>query len=55
MDNINKNFSGIKTFLCALTEFGKSINNSNLFKSRLNEYGTLIVKNNFYKCLSKTL
>ena len=55
MDNINKNFSGIKTFLCALTEFGKSINNSNLFKSRLNEYGTLIVKNNFYKCLSNTL
>lgn len=55
MDNINKNFSGIKTFLCALTEFGKSINNSNLFKSRLNEYGTLIVKNNFYKCLVKTL
>lgn len=55
MDNINKNFSGIKTFLCALTEFGKSINNSNLFKSRLNEYGTLIVKNNFYKYLSKTL
>lgn len=55
MDNINKNFSGIKTFLCALTEFGKSINNYNLFKSRLNEYGTLIVKNNFYKCLSKTL
>lgn len=55
MDNINKNFSGIKTFLCVLTEFGKSINNSNLFKSRLNEYGTLIVKNNFYKCLSKTL
>ena len=43
MDNINKNFSGIKTFLCALTEFGKSINNSNLFKIRLNEYVTLIV------------
>lgn len=55
MDNINKSFSGIKTFLCALTEFGKSINNSNLFKSRLNEYGTLIVKNNFYNCLAKTL
>ncbi len=55
MDNINKNFSGIKTFLCALTEFGKSINNSNLFKSRLNEYGTLIVKNNFYKLLVKTI
>lgn len=55
MDNISKNFDGIKTFLCALTEFGKSINNSNLFKSRLNEYGTLIVKNNFYKSLAKTL
>lgn len=55
MDNINKNFSGIKTFLCALTEFGKSINNSNLFKSKLNEYGTLILKNNFYKCLVKNL
>ena len=47
MDNIDKNFDAIKTFLCALTEFGKSINNSNLFKSRLNEYGTLLVKNNF--------
>lgn len=53
MDNIDKNFDAIKTFLCALTEFGKSINNSNLFKSRLNEYGTLLVKNNFYKALSK--
>lgn len=53
MDNINKNFANIKTFLCALTEFGKSINNSNLFKNKLNEYGTLIVKNNFYKVLSK--
>lgn len=55
MDNINKNFADIKTFLCALTEFGKSINNSNLFKSKLNEYGTLVVKNNFYKVLSKNL
>lgn len=55
MDNIDKNFQDIKTFLCALTEFGKSINNSNLFKSRLNEYGTLLVKNNFYKALSKNL
>ncbi len=55
MDNIDKNFEDIKTFLCALTEFGKSINNSNLFKSRLNEYGTLLVKNNFYKALSKNL
>ncbi len=55
MDNIDKNFDDIKTFLCALTEFGKSINNSNLFKSRLNEYGTLLVKNNFYKALSKNL
>lgn len=55
MDNIYKNFDAIKTFLCALTEFGKSINNSNLFKSRLNEYGTLLVKNNFYKALSKNL
>lgn len=55
MDNIDKNFDDIKTFLCALTEFGKSINNSNLFKSRLNEYGTLLVKNNFYKVLSKNL
>lgn len=55
MDNIDKNFDVIKTFLCALTEFGKSINNSNLFKSRLNEYGTLLVKNNFYKALSKNL
>lgn len=55
MDNIDKNFDAIKTFLCALTEFGKSINNSNLFKSRLNEYGTLLIKNNFYKALSKNL
>ena len=55
MDNIDKNFDAIKTFLCALTEFGKSINNSNLFKSRLNEYGTLLVKNNFYKALSQNL
>lgn len=55
MDNIDKNFEDIKTFLCALTEFGKSINNSNLFKSKLNEYGTLLVKNNFYKALSKNL
>lgn len=55
MDNIDKNFEDIKTFLCALTEFGKSINNSNLFKSRLNEYGTLLVKNNFYKSISKNL
>lgn len=55
MDNIDKNFEDIKTFLCALTEFGKSINNSNLFKSILNEYGTLLVKNNFYKALSKNL
>ena len=55
MDNIDKNFDAIKTFLCTLTEFGKSINNSNLFKSRLNEYGTLLVKNNFYKALSKNL
>ena len=55
MDNIDKNFDAIKTFLCALTEFGKSINNSNLFKSILNEYGTLLVKNNFYKALSKNL
>ena len=55
MDNIDKNFDAIKTFLCALTEFGKSINNSNLFKSRLNDYGTLLVKNNFYKALSKNL
>lgn len=55
MENINKNFKGIKTFLCTLTEFGKSINNSNLFKNKLNEYGTLIVKNNLYQVLSKNL
>lgn len=55
MDNINKSFADIKTFLCALTEFGKSINNSNLFKSKLNEYGTLILKKNFYKTLVKNL
>ena len=55
MYNIDKNFDDIKKFLFALTEFGKSINNSNLFKSRLNEYGTLLVKNNFYKALSKNL
>ena len=52
---IKKYKENIKTFLCALTEFGKSINNSNLFKSKLNEYGTLLVKNNFYKALSKNL
>ncbi len=55
MENINKDFSGIKSFLCALTEFGKSVNNSNLFKNKLTEYGELLVKNNFYKTLSKSL
>ena len=56
MENINKDFIGIKQFLCALTaEFGKSVNNSNLFKSRLSEYGNLIIKNNFYKTISKSL
>lgn len=55
MENINKDFSGIKTFLCTLTEFGKSVNNSNLFKNKLAEYGELIVKNNFYKTLSKSI
>lgn len=53
MENINKDFSGIKVFLCTLTEFGKSVNNSNLFKNKLAEYGKIIVKNNFYKTLSK--
>ena len=55
MENINKDFSGIKVFLCTLTEFGKSVNNSNLFKNKLAEYGKIIVKNNFYKTLSKSL
>lgn len=55
MENINKDFIGIKQFLCALTEFGTSINNSNLFKSRLSEYGRPIIKNNFYKTISKSL
>lgn len=55
MENINKDFIGIKQFLYTLTEFGKSVNNSNLFKNKLSEYGHLIIKNNFYKTISKSL
>ena len=55
MDNINKDFYGIKAFLCTLTEFAKSVNNCNIFKNKLSEYGKLLIKNNFYKTLSKSI
>lgn len=53
MDNINLDYPYIKTFLFAITEFGKSINSPSLFRHKLTEYGHIIIKSNILKTLNK--
>lgn len=46
LTNINVNINLLKTFCSSITEFAHFINNSELFESKLLEYGNLIIKNN---------
>ena len=53
MDNINLDYVYLKTFLFTITEFAKSINNPRLFKTKLTEYGSIVIKNNILKLINK--
>lgn len=46
IDILNKNLSLFKPVHFAITEFATYINNSELFKRKLNEYGCVIFKTN---------
>lgn len=52
IQNINLDFKHLKLFNSVISEFGKFVNNADLFESKLLEYGTLIVKDKAIKvCL----
>lgn len=53
MDDINLDYPYIKTFLFAITEFGKNINHPSLFRHKLTEYGAIVIKSNIFKTLNK--
>lgn len=53
MDDINLDYPYIKTFLFTITEFGKSINSPSLFRHKLAEYGSIVIKSNILKTLNK--
>ena len=53
MDNINLDYAYLKTFLFTITEFAKSINSPRLFKTKLTEYGAIVIKNNILKLINK--
>lgn len=56
INNINLSFPNLKGFYASLSEFGKSLNNSNNMESKLLEHGKLIIKNNaIKKCISTFL
>lgn len=44
--NINVNINLLKTFCSSITEFAYFINNSELYESKLLEYGKLVIENN---------
>ena len=44
--DINLNINLLKTFCSSITEFAHFVNNSDLFESKLLEYGELVIKNN---------
>lgn len=44
--DINLNLNLLKTFCSSITEFAHFVNNSDLFESKLLEYGELVIKNN---------
>ncbi len=46
IDNPNIEQNHIKTFSSIVSEFGKYINNSDLFENKLKEYGKVIIKKN---------
>lgn len=46
IDNPNIEQNHLKTFCSIVSEFGKYINNSDLFENKLKEYGRIIIKKN---------
>lgn len=46
LNNINISYSNLKKFLSSITEFANFMNHSNVFASKLSEFGTLIIKHN---------
>ena len=46
IDNPNIEQNHLKTFCSIVSEFGKYINNSDLFENKLKEYGKVIIKKN---------
>ncbi len=51
--NIHINNTLLKSFTCAISEFAFLVPNSNLFESKLIEYGKLIIKDNAIKICIK--
>ena len=46
LNNINNNYKHTHAFSSSITEFGTFVNSSQLFVSKLHEYGKLVIKNN---------
>lgn len=49
LNNLNTQYKNITKFYTGITEFGSYVVNPDLFISRLNESGTLFIKNNAFK------
>lgn len=53
INNINLDFPYLKTFYSTISEFGKFVNDSNLFENKLMEHGRLIIKDKAIKTCIK--
>jgi len=53
ISDINLDFEYLKLFYSTITEFGKFVNDSNIFQNKLLEYGKLIIKNTAIKTCIK--
>ena len=53
LTDVNSNSQFLKKFCSLITEFAQFVNNSDLFESKLIEYGKLIMKNNAIKTCIK--
>lgn len=49
LSNLNTKYKKISVFYTSITEFGSYISNPDIFISKLNESGTLFIKNNAFK------
>lgn len=53
INQINLDYPGLRYFYSTISEFGKFVNTPSLFKNKLLEYGTLVMKHNAIKTCIK--